>query len=251
MWIILINHNRTIREDIMHRSAALFPIVLSLGATLLIPAKCAQADDTRDFGPTPIKRCQTIDQPGSYVLVKNLTATGDCLVITASFVTIDLAGFAIFGPGIAGQPAGVVAAQPNVDDIAVRNGSISGFYAGIHLVSRSSVVEEVRASSNGGAGIVANGIVRNNTAVNNSFTGIAASGVVTGNFAGDNGTGFNVGADSPSIPSTVIGNTATGNRNAGFSVTCPSNLIDNTASANGQNLQTFGMGCNFVNNLGF
>jgi hypothetical protein len=43
--------------------------------------------------PIPIKACQTISQPGSYELANNLTSSGDCLVIAANFVTIDLAGF--------------------------------------------------------------------------------------------------------------------------------------------------------------
>jgi len=72
----------------MRQPAALFPIALALGAIVLVPEASARE-------PLPIKACQTISQPGSYELANNLTATGDCLVIAASFVTIDLAGFSI------------------------------------------------------------------------------------------------------------------------------------------------------------
>ena len=78
----------------MRRPAELFPIALALGAMVLAPGAGA-----REEGPTEIERCQTISQPGSYVLVHNLTATGDCLLINADFVTVDLAGFAIIGSG--------------------------------------------------------------------------------------------------------------------------------------------------------
>jgi hypothetical protein len=81
----------------MRQPAALFPIALALGAAIA-PGPGAQA------APTPIRECQTIDQPGSYVLERNLTATGDCLVITANFVTVNLAGFALTGTG--GQGGG-------------------------------------------------------------------------------------------------------------------------------------------------
>ena len=38
--------------------------------------------------PREIHHCATITDPGSYELTANLTATGDCLVIAADFVTI-------------------------------------------------------------------------------------------------------------------------------------------------------------------
>jgi hypothetical protein len=76
----------------MRRSAALFPIALAIGTIIL-----EREADARE--PTMIKACGTISQPGSYELANNLTATPntDCLVITANFVTIDLAGFSIAG----------------------------------------------------------------------------------------------------------------------------------------------------------
>jgi hypothetical protein len=98
---------------------ALFPIALALSAIVLVPVAAARE-------PTMIKACQTISQPGSYELANNLTATaGDCLMITASFVTIDLAGFSIIDtrPEVP-NPAAAIVAGDNTSGIAVRSGSI-------------------------------------------------------------------------------------------------------------------------------
>jgi hypothetical protein len=87
----------------MRRPAALFPIVLALGALIFVSGAGAQE-------PTKITACQTISQPGSYRLANNLAAIPPglpaCLVITANFVTIDLGGFSMTqrsaGEGAAG-----------------------------------------------------------------------------------------------------------------------------------------------------
>ena len=76
----------------MRNAVGVFSIVFALGATTLAPSAGTQ--------PTQINSCQTISDPGSYVLVNNLsTSDGDCLDITTSFVTINLAGFTISGGG--------------------------------------------------------------------------------------------------------------------------------------------------------
>ena len=85
----------------MRKSAAFFPIALALAAIILTPRGGAQAQSQQE-GPIKIEKCRTIGQAGSYKLVRNLTiTTGDCLVITADFVTIDLAGFTITGANTA------------------------------------------------------------------------------------------------------------------------------------------------------
>ena len=55
-----------------------------------------------------ISKCTKITKPGSYVLTRNLTARGDCLVVAASFVTLDLGGFVITGEGDVGEGSGVI-----------------------------------------------------------------------------------------------------------------------------------------------
>jgi len=60
-------------------------LTAALFAMLLIGGLCgpARAD-------TPISACGTLSSPGNYFLTSNLTATGDCLVIAANNVAIDL-----------------------------------------------------------------------------------------------------------------------------------------------------------------
>jgi hypothetical protein len=230
----------------MTRPAAFFPIALALGVIILAPWDAVLAQDRREEGPTEIKKCQTIDKPGSYKLVNNLTssnAIADCLAITADFVTIDLAGFAILG-----TRGGTAIRGPSGTGITVRNGSIANFQTGVDLsLANGSIVEGLRVSGfhELGDGIIARGIVRGNTVSGTFHDGIQATGTVTGNYASGNGfTGIVVGQGS-----TVIGNTATDNGESGISVTCPSNVTDNTAVNNGTNLVLNGNGCNNTNNV--
>ena len=122
----------------------------------------------------------------------------------------------------------------------MRNGfiSVSGG-AAVGLDGEGSIVEGVQA----GGGIIANGIVRNNTVFGDGTDadiGISATGVITGNYVSSirNGDGIVAGAGS-----TVLGNTSINNTGAGISASCPANLIGNTAVGNGQNLVLNGKGC--------
>ena len=230
----------------MIRAAALLPIVLALSAVILARHAGAQGQGVRQEGPTEIEKCQTISQPGSYKLVNNLTAPAggnDCLVTTADFVTIDLAGFTISSGATA-----ILAAPPSgrLQGIAVRNGSIFGFFKGVDLGSADgSIVEGLRvlgiAGPPGDFGINANGIVKGNTVARISHgAGIRASGIISGNYIDDNEEGIIASAGS-----TVIGNTATGNV-IGIEVDCPSNVTNNTTD---RNLVLQGTGCTNTNNV--
>jgi hypothetical protein len=238
------------------KSSSFFPIVLALGAIILAPGGGAQARDGREEGPTEIEKCQTISQSGSYKLVNNITApfnNVNCLAITADFVTIDLAGFAIIGGpntfnGVAATPR-----SGRLRGIAVRNGSIQDFAGnGVDLgQTDGSIVEVLRVS--GGplegpnsqlTGIIADGIIKGNTLSGYIGAGMVAAGTITGNEASHNFNGIIAQAGS-----TVIGNTATDNRSNGIVVECPSNLTDNTAVNNGINLTLNGNGCNNTNNV--
>jgi hypothetical protein len=221
----------------MRRVVILFIVTLAFGSTFHAPRAGAQE-------ATVITACRTISQPGAYVLASNLTASGDCLVVTADFVTIDLAGFLITGNGTG---AGIRAdpAPEGARGIAVRNGTIAGFGVGVFLTASGAIVEGLRVVGNASNGIVAVGIVRGNTAGGN-VGGIVATGTVSGNTARNNsGRGMTVNANS-----TVSGNTAVQNGDFGIFVVCPSNIIGNTASANtGGNLVLSGEGCTNFNNL--
>jgi hypothetical protein len=242
----------------MKRPAALFHFALALGATNLMT-------ETSAAEPMPINACRTIPNPGSYRLTQNLNATGDCLVIKADLVTIDLAGFTIQGSFVG---VGIVnGAKRELSGIAVRNGSISGFKSGVDLgnnfLNSTSVVEGLRVFDTV-VGITAGGMIRGNTIlggdtgiisafmtignhVRGAGTGILTGGLVSGNIVEEGKAGIRV-----SRASTVIGNEAQHNTDFGISVECPSNLIDNTAVDNGKNLVTNppnGQGCHIEDNL--
>src|SRR5437899_4572911 len=92
---------------------------------------------------TPISACVTITTPGSYILTRNLVAAGDCLVVAADFVTIDLAGHMIRGnrTGIGIQDSGLR------KGIAIHDGTITNFLAGLRICGQASIqilVERMR-----------------------------------------------------------------------------------------------------------
>ena len=224
----------------MRRPVVSLSIALFCGADILLPESYAQA------APIRINQCQEITQAGSYVLERNLSTSGDCLVILTTPMTIDLAGFSISS----GRTAIRASGGSLLGGIAVRNGSILAA-AGVDLGSASgSIVEGVRVRGFGGPtspgdGIKAVGIVRGNTVANFFGDGISATGTITGNYVeGSRFAGFFIGQGS-----TVIGNTAIHNFE-GMSVQCPSNVTDNTA-VNNQivNLHLDGEGCNNTNNV--
>jgi parallel beta-helix repeat protein len=250
---------------LMRRPAAFVPIVLAVAAIILAPAAGAPEQDTREQGPTKIKRCQTIDQPGSYKLVNNLNATGNCLVITTEGVTVDLGGFAITGDGTGTAMTGPPAPMETIPQTRtiVRNGDISHFALATNL---SGTVEGLRVTSNGKGIFVAVGIVRGNTAQFNGSAGIGlVDGVVTGNLVVANDTGIfveeagvitgnqaagnKIGIDVRGTGSTLISNIADGNSEIGLRVGCPSNLSQNTAVGNGTNLVLNGTTCHNEDNV--
>jgi parallel beta-helix repeat protein len=232
---------------------------------ILAPVAGARDQDAQEQGPTKIERCQTIDQPGSYKLVNNLNATGDCLVITTDGVTIDLGGFAMTGDGTGTAITGRQAKTGTIPQArtVVRNGDISHFGLATNL---SGMVEGLRVTSNGKGIYVPVGVVRGNIVQFNGSAGIGlVDGIVTGNLVVANDTGIfveeagvitgnqaagnKIGIDVKGTGSTLIGNIADGNSEIGLRVGCPSNLTDNTAVGNGTNLVLNGTGCRTENNV--
>ena len=212
---------------------------LVLGTTMHAFAAGAPAQTLPDRGPGEIKRCQRIDQPGSYKLVNNLKAAGDCLVIATEGVTIDLAGFTVTGDGTGTAIRGPRAPEGTIPAIrtVVRNGDISKFARAIDL---SGTVERVRATANGAGLFVAVGTVSGNVVQFNTAAGIEiADGIVTGNLVVANGTGISVkeaavisgnevsgnkiGIEVSGTGSALTGNVVDGNSEIGLRIRCPSN----------------------------
>src|SRR5271157_2401572 len=79
-------------------------------------------------GPVPLGGCQKIAAPGSYVLAGNIGATsransGGCIIVSSSFVTINLAGFVMSGD--LKEPGIVYSAQSGT--LTILNGTIKLF----------------------------------------------------------------------------------------------------------------------------
>jgi hypothetical protein len=239
--------------------------MLVLAALILAPVAGAHGQEGQEQAPTKIKRCERIDQPGSYKLVNNLHATGDCLVIATEGVTIDLAGFALTGDGTGTAIKGVQTSAGTIPPLrtVVRNGDISNFAQAIKL---SGIAEGLRITSNHNGISVAVGIVRGNIVQSNDSVGIdLADGLVTDNVVIANQTGISVreaavitgnsvqgnkiGVDVTGTGSTVIGNIIDGNSRIGLRIRCPSNITDNTAVGNGTNLVLSDAGCRNEGNV--
>ena len=220
------------------RLGALFPLVLALGATIA-PGIGARAQ------PTAITACRTISEPGSYELANALTSNGNCLIIAANYVSINLAGYNITttahgtGAAILASPS-----SPELSGIIVSGpGSITGpFMAGVDLSKAyNSIVDGLIVAVFGNGISVGGGIVRNNISIVDEGAGINASGVVTGNSAsGKQGMFAGFG-------SAVSGNIVSGSR-FGLSVQCLSNVTNNTVLSGGP-IALIGSGCNDTNNV--
>jgi hypothetical protein len=249
----------------MRASAASVAIVLALAAIALASPAGAGGQSAAERGSIAIERCQTIDHPGSYKLVNNLRARGDCLVIRAQGVTLDLGGFAITGDGTGTAIKGKKTQAGNIPQArtVVRNGDVSNFALATNL---SGTVEGLRVTFNNKGIFVPVGMVTGNTVQFNDSTAIeVADGVVTGNLVVANGTGIiveeaavithnevsgnKIGMDLTGTGNTVIGNVVDGNSEIGLRVGCPSNLSQNTAVGNGTNLVLNGTGCRNDDNV--
>ena len=158
--------------------------------------------------PTELSSCQTIFSPGAYVVTQNLSnPSGDCLLLEADQVTIDLNGFVVSGAG-----SGIASAGGGTRFLtAIRNGTVIGGAHGIGLASgRATMVERVRARGGNGWAVL-----------------LAEEAVVKDCIAVDGDGGIQVGASS-----LVVGNIASDNGGPGIMAGGTSILRENTASRN-------------------
>ena len=188
------------------------------------------------FAASPlIMNCQTISQPGSYVVTRNLSSTGDCIVIASGFVTLDLAGFTISGNG---SSVGIHEAPgtqfPGFRGVLIRNGNVTNFGDGIQFfVSDGVTVENVNASSNTNNGLILlnRAVVRSSRFDDNGNNGVTVSdgAMITSSTATRNG---NVGF-AAATGALIVNNIAINNQLSGISQDCPGAAIANTVSENG------------------
>ena len=212
-------------------------------------------------GAVNIDSCQTLGKPNTtYRLIADLTSDGDCLVVTANRVTIDLQGHSITGTGqIPSSAITDIVNQPN-DVIVIKNGTVSGYGDGIGLRSNRVTVIAVTSTNNVGAGIaiISGGqhLVKSSTASSNGGAGIflpgdrsqveqsiANNNTVGGIWMGPNclvtmSTANGNGPDGAGITTsgrcTVSYNTANDNQASGIVAFGSANLVTrNTAMNNG------------------
>jgi hypothetical protein len=206
--------------------------------------------------PMPINNCRRITRSGSYIVTRNLTANGDCLILAANSVTIDLDGFTITGNG-----TGIAVATDQLSSrrgYVVRNGLVDGFRRGVDLGNALDVlIEGINASACTEVGIAGGftAVLKNNTVRGAGEVGIQAfeGSIVTGNMVTSTTKGtLNLGNGIVVTRGTVVsGNTSVFNDGHGIFAGCPSNILGNTAILNDDgNIETNPVttGCNIEHN---
>jgi hypothetical protein len=256
----------------MHRLTTVATLILTLAAFSTAGRALPPAGPLAGTGQT-IDACGTISQSGSYRLTTNLTASGDCLIIAASFVRVDLGGFTLTGDGTG---SGIKLVDPALDlqGVDLRRGTIRQFETGVDLsgaqfsrmeeiralfntgdgirIGASSVIERNVSRDNGGVGFFTPGgskLVRNDAAFNASH-GFHGGVVLLENTSRRNGGDgiHSVGSglvirgnsvDSNDGSGIVMGigvareNVSLGNDGDGIRAACPTSLVGNSVSANG------------------
>lgn len=179
----------------------------------------------------------TISEQGSYRLtsdleVPNLNTIG--IEITTSYVTVDLNGFTLFGPGGGSGTGDGIRATATRSDIVVKNGTVRAMGSGgIRLAGGQGRVENVHASRNNDDGIQlgSHGMVRNCTASANGDIGIIVStgGSLIENKSRQNGfaSGFGggLGLGEGGI---AIGNTSRDNTGEGLVTNRAATIVNNS-----------------------
>jgi hypothetical protein len=207
-------------------------------------------------GPSNVNSCGTISSPGSYVLTRNVSTSGNCFVISSDDVTFDFDGFTAKGDGTGAAMA------LDGHGIVVRNGTVRNFGVGISIVTHGptidlregaviehmQVLDMVNFAVGGGFGTV-----RESFLAGNGNTAIALGGgpslIVNNRVVGNARAGIAAGAGS-----TVSGNVISYNTvlpfSVGLSVTCPSLVIGNTIVGQDENVTTLGTtGCVMDHNV--
>ena len=197
----------------------------------------------------------TINSQGSYYINKNLSSTGNGILVKRNNVTIDLRGYTIRGPGT-GVNYGIYmqGAGAGLTNVEIKNGTVRNFgHSGIresYASGKNHRVINVRAISNGVYGIGLNGsnhLIEGCTVSHNGNVGIYNGGygsTITGNTSYHNkGAGIHAGDGC-----TVTGNTAYDNENGGITAFDGSTVSGNTAYSNGGDGIKTDSGCTVKNN---
>lgn len=245
-------------------------VIVSLTA-LLLTALLASRPRPVSAQPQPIDTCQTISDPGDYILVSDVSSTETCFTISADNVTLDCDGHTIAGADVYAT-FGVLGENllfgPTIRNCSIRdfNGGVSlrnspyssvldneawgNTYYGFELVNGSdyAIVAGNSAHDNSGNGILTNGnsylsIVDNIAYNQGSFAGIAVAdsySLVGGNVSRSNPVGFEIGPYVDSHDTIYVGNEAYDN-GTGFALGLyEGGSVDNTYTYNNIFGNTYG-----------
>lgn len=180
----------------LHEVKKVYKVVLASVAALLIlfiGVKSVFADP-----PTPITDCGVISVPGAYILSNDITATGNCIAVTANDVTIDGNGYKITGDNET-DDYGVYA--DGYTGLTIHDLEIEYFGTAIRLDQgiTSAIIDHVNIHNNNKYGIYIVG--------SNNYT-ITDSTVSTTGYSGDD-TGYGIYV-LDSTGGTMTGNTFSG-----------------------------------------
>jgi hypothetical protein len=222
-------------------------LLLAAFGALATAGTAAAAQEVIKQTPTtvfPIK----ITRPGSHVLTSNLILTGgtDAIDVNANYVSINLNGFSIIGPG-GGSGVGINGAN-NVG-ISVTNGNVTKMGSRGLLLGDDALVKGVNAIGNGSDGIAAGhrSVVVDCGGNQNAGAGIVCGDdcLIEGNTADANAIdGMYIGGGS-----TIIHNAAGDNQFFGLATAANAGYGKNVWFSNAVGCVTFGtsMGDNICN----
>lgn len=193
---------------------------------------------------TTIGDCTIIDKTGFYYLSRNINAPQSslksrsgtypsCILILADFVTLDLQGHTIVGPGLG--PSGFAVYVPGHRGVRVLNGVVTNFERGVALEGESHGVERVRAEGNG-YGFSFDGVffsLEEVYAVGNDdgvfCFGGGGQSIQHGHFVSNHTTGIDL---SGCPGNSIVGNLVSANSD-GIVTQCPSAILQNVSYQNG------------------
>lgn len=197
---------------------------------------------------TSVSACGTLSSPGSYVLTKDLSATGTCITITAEGVSLDMKKHSIKGNGTGD---GISDGGSHLASMAIANGKISNFSVGIDLsTSCCAVIKSVTSSNNASTGISIEGCCSTLDAVTasgNGADGIDAAGCcyTLNNITAKGNHG--IGISATDCCTSISKSTITGNGGVGvLSTGCCTFLVSSTVKKNGGEGTDMSDCCNFV-----
>ncbi len=206
-------------------------------------------------GPAPVSACGTIAAPGAYVLTNDVSASGNCFVISSDNVTFDFAGFMAKGDGSTGTAVTV-----DGRGVVVRNGTVQHFATGISIITHGptrdlhegAVIEHMQVLDSVSVGIGGGfGTVRDSFLAGNGNTAIALGGgpsLITNNrVVGNSIAGISAG-DGSIVSGNVVAYNNALSFSSGLTVYCPSLVVDNTIVGHSSNVFTIGTGCTMDHN---